>query len=73
MARTPWQAIGRRIWVDGDLDEPQLAALLEIAERSPVATVLRPGVEIQSKIARLPSPGAFAHAQLQLPTNKGTT
>lgn len=63
---TPWQAIGRRIWVDGDLEPLQLAALLEIAEHSPVATALRSVVELQSKIDRLPSTGPLAEDLPQL-------
>ena len=52
----PWQAIGRRIWVDGDVDSSQLASLLGAAEQSPVAVALRPTVYIQSRIARVASP-----------------
>lgn len=52
----PWQAIGRRIWVDGDLDSFQLASLLDASERSPVAMALRPTVHIQSRIARAAQP-----------------
>ncbi len=49
--QAPWHAIGRRIWVDGNLNASQLASLLDAADRSPVAMVLRPTVYIQSSIS----------------------
>ncbi|MDB5542360.1 MAG: osmotically inducible protein [Devosia sp.] len=65
----PWQAIGRRIWVDGNLDEQQLAALLLIAEQSPVTGTMNSVVHVQSRIDRLPDQDGIASFFPQLAGN----
>lgn len=54
--QSPWQAIGRRIWLDGDLSSRQMAELLNAAERSPVTQALRPTIQMQTKVDRFPRP-----------------
>lgn len=52
----PWQAIGRRIWVDGNLTSSQLGSLLELAEQLPIVGCLHPSIYMRSKVARLRRP-----------------
>lgn len=55
----PWQAIGRRIWVDGVLSARQLEELLGVAEQSPLARTLQQAVLLRSAIDRLPRPDRY--------------
>ena len=52
----PWQAIGRRIWIDGDLEQTQIEKLMQVAEHLPIVQALRPLVHLRSKIAVFPRP-----------------
>lgn len=52
----PWQAIGRRIWVDGNVTSSQLGSLLELAEQLPLVRCLQSSIYVRSKVARLRRP-----------------
>ena len=53
---SPWRAIGRRIWIDGDINDQQLRQLLVAVDRSPVVEALNPNMLFRSAASRLPRP-----------------
>jgi hypothetical protein len=53
---SPWQAIGQRIWVDGQLAGDQVTKLLDVAEHLPLLRSLHPGICLRSRVERLRRP-----------------
>jgi uncharacterized OsmC-like protein len=52
----PFQAVGRRIWLDGDLAKSDLQMLGSAADQSPVCRLLGSSLEITSRVMRFPRP-----------------
>src|SRR4051812_86830 len=48
----PFQAIGRRIWIDGRLDDRQMAVLGQAADESTVNVSLTRAVGVSSRLSR---------------------
>jgi hypothetical protein len=53
---SPWQAIGQRIWVDGQLAGDQVASLLGVADHLPLLAALHPGLCLRSRVEKLRRP-----------------
>ena len=52
----PGQAIGQRIWVDGQLAGDQVASLLRVAEHLPLLRSLHPSICLRSRVEKLRRP-----------------
>ena len=60
----PFQAIGRRVWIDGSLDDGQLLSLARVADRTLVAQALASPVELSTAVMPFPRPDRPSRSRL---------